>query len=49
VPNKDALPNELANSTDKGDMVLVLGAGDIRSVAEELAGIFARKRGKENK
>jgi len=49
VPNKEALPDELANLTNKGDMVLVLGAGDIRCVAEELAGILVRKRCEESK
>ena len=49
APNKDMLPSELANSMNKGDMVLVLGAGDIRSVAEELAGTLAQRHIEESK
>jgi UDP-N-acetylmuramate--alanine ligase len=37
VSDKETLPRELANTVRDGDMVLVLGAGDIRQVAERLA------------
>ena len=38
APDKDALPDQLAASIGKGDMVLVLGAGDISEVGHALAG-----------
>lgn len=41
APEKDAVPEELDRSLAKGDMVLVLGAGDIRLVTERLAEIRA--------
>ncbi len=37
APDMDALPDELAASIRKGDMVLVLGAGDITEVGHRLA------------
>lgn len=37
VPDKNVLPGQLAESIKKDDMVLILGAGDVRSVGEQLA------------
>ena len=45
APDKDSLPEELAGSLTKGDMVLVLGAGDIREVSERLAELLQGRRG----
>jgi len=44
APDKDALPEQLAASLVAGDMVLVLGAGDIRSVSERLAELLQGRR-----
>lgn len=43
--DKDTLPEELAGSLKQGDMVLVLGAGDIRMVSERLAELLDGRRG----
>lgn len=37
APDKDALANELKDYVKDGDMVLILGAGDVRAVGEKLA------------
>lgn len=44
VSDKDTLPGELAETIRDGDMVMVLGAGDIREVAEKLASELAAKQ-----
>ncbi len=41
APDKDALPDELTREMREGDMALILGAGDIRQVAEKLAGMMS--------
>lgn len=41
APDKDAIPGQLQAQVKDGDMVLVLGAGDIRDVAERLASLMA--------
>ena len=41
VSDKDVLSGELSGTLKSGDMVLVLGAGDIRMVGEQLAGTLA--------
>ncbi|MCL5102529.1 MAG: UDP-N-acetylmuramate--L-alanine ligase [Armatimonadetes bacterium] len=43
VADKDTLPGELAERIRPGDMVMVIGAGDIRKVGEELAAILDRR------
>lgn len=47
APDKNVLPEELAARIGKGDMVMVIGAGDIRTVGDKLAEILneRRKRG----
>lgn len=45
VADKDTLSEELGERIRSGDMVMVIGAGDIRNVGEELAAILnGRKR-----
>lgn len=39
----DALPDELAESLNDGDMVIVLGAGDIRRASERLAELLSAR------
>jgi len=41
APDKNVLPDELAGRIHGGDMVLVLGAGDVRMVSERLAAILS--------
>ena len=45
APDMNSLPEELAGSLKAGDMVLVLGAGDIREVSERLAELLQGRRG----
>lgn len=44
VADKDAIVDQLAASIDQNDMVIVLGAGDIRQVSERLAELLISKR-----
>jgi len=43
APDTDALSSELAELAKHGDMVLILGAGDIRAVGERLAAALQRR------
>lgn len=44
APDKNVLPEELAARIGKGDMVMVIGAGDIRTVGDKLAEILGERR-----
>lgn len=43
VPDKDAIFTDLARQVGDGDVVIVLGAGDIRTVGEGLADMLSRR------
>ena len=45
APDKDLIARDLASRIGEGDMVIVLGAGDIRTVSEELASLLSERVG----
>lgn len=48
IPKKE-LKEYLLNDIKRGDMILMMGAGDITAIAEELAQALSKKRGKRSK